>query len=92
MVINTHFGWFDKKIDLATLAESQLEELVHQFQNKTLKQDLYYENRLLLKKNKYLSNSLAKQVEVYYSNKKEQARPRPYITYNREIRQQRYAA
>lgn len=83
MAITTHFGWFNREIDLARLAESQLEQFLNQYQQRKLDHDLYYEGRLLLRKTKYLTPSLGRQVEKYYMNRKEAEMPKPYQIYKR---------
>jgi len=88
MAITTHFGWFNGKLDISSLGESQLEEFISKYEGKHLQHDLYYDNRLLLKKNKYLSSSLAHQIDIYYTNRKEAEMPIQHI-YRKE---NKYAA
>ena len=87
-----NFAWYNKKINIATLEESQLEEFIKQFKGTTLKQDLYYEDRLLLKSNNYFSERKSNRLLTYYENKKEQEMPTPYQLYQRQKNIYKYAA
>ena len=73
-----NFNWYTSKIDIASLEEPQLEDFIMQFKNTTIKQDIYYGDRLLLKSNNYFSERKSDRLLTYYDNKKEQEIPTFY--------------